>query len=292
MLILETLGPLVLLIALGSLLAHIRFLGDAFMADLNKLAFWIALPALLFTSAGHASFSGGQTWLLLGVLFVATLLITLIAWGVSAAMKLPRQIHGTLMQASFRGNLAYLGIPVIAYSFADPGMSRPILATAVIATVLLMALYNVLAVIVLQSSRPSPQGGGMAPALKSIARNPLLISGLLGLLLPLCDIHLPHVIKATLDSLGAAAVPIALLCIGGALRTTPLKGRRSAPAPPHGPASFHRRRLGAQGLPPARHCLGSVASRGPWSRRAAHRPCFGSLSHRRSLVRHGSGNGR
>ena len=51
MLLVDTLAPLVLLIVLGAGLARIRFLGPAFIADLNKLAFWIALPALLFTSA-------------------------------------------------------------------------------------------------------------------------------------------------------------------------------------------------------------------------------------------------
>ncbi len=53
------------------------------MGDLNKLAFWIALPALFFTSANHAAEPGSQTWLLLGVMLAATLLIVALAWGAS-----------------------------------------------------------------------------------------------------------------------------------------------------------------------------------------------------------------
>ncbi len=51
MLIFETLAPILLLIALGSLLAHLRFLGRDFIADLNKLVFWVTLPALIFVGS-------------------------------------------------------------------------------------------------------------------------------------------------------------------------------------------------------------------------------------------------
>ena len=37
---------------------------------------------------------------------------------------------------------------------------------------------------------------------------------------------LPSFVHRALESLGAAAVPIALMCIGGSLATTPLRGRR------------------------------------------------------------------
>lgn len=220
--IVETLAPLVLLIALGAGLAHIRFLGREFMADLNKLAFWIALPALLFTSASHASEPGPQMWRLLVILFAGTFLITFVAWGASFALRMPPQVRGTLMQSAFRGNLAYIGIPVLAYTL---GENKSAMATAVIVMVLLMALYNVLAVIVLHSG--STHGSDWRRIARSIATNPLMLAGLLGLALPFTGLVLPAFVNRALDSLGAAAVPIALLCIGGSLATTSLHGRRS-----------------------------------------------------------------
>ena len=87
------------------------------MADLNKLAFWIALPALLFTSAsgagagdssGSPSFCGDR-----GRHGVDNAL----AFAASFALGMPGT-RGTLMQSAFRGNLAYIGIPVLAYSFS------------------------------------------------------------------------------------------------------------------------------------------------------------------------------
>jgi predicted permease len=221
--ILETLVPLALLIALGSVLAHIRFLGEAFIADLNKLAFWIALPALVFTSASTGTHSAGDVWRIFGVLVVATLLITFIAWGVSYALRMPSTTRGTLAQSAFRGNLAYIGVPVLANSFIT---GSPQLSAGIIAMVLTMALYNILAVIVLQASQHSFGAASWRRLATSIGTNPLLLSGVLGLVVPLLNIKLPLFLERTLLSLGAAAVPIALLCIGGSLVIVPMRGKQ------------------------------------------------------------------
>jgi predicted permease len=229
MLLVDTLAPLILLIVLGAALARIRFLGTAFMADLNKLAFWIALPALLFTSANHAAAPEGRMLRLFAVLLVGTALITLLALGASFLLRMPSSTRGTLMQSAFRGNLAYIGIPVLAYSFSEDATegSARALATAVIVMVLTMALYNILAVIVLQSSIHAPGGIDWRRSALAIPSNPLLLAGLLGLVLPMLQITLPSFLQRALESLGAAAVPIALMCIGGSLATTRMRGRRS-----------------------------------------------------------------
>ena len=229
MVLVDTLAPLVLLIVLGAALARIRFLGSAFIADLNKLAFWIALPALLFTSASGAASPDSSTIRLFTVLVVGTALITLLAFAASFALRMPASTRGTLMQAAFRGNLAYIGIPVLAYSFSESPTesSTRALATAVIVMVFTMALYNILAVIVLQSSIHAPGGIDWRRSALAILSNPLLLAGLLGLIVPLLRITLPSFLQRALEALGAAAVPIALMCIGGSLATTTLQGRRS-----------------------------------------------------------------
>jgi hypothetical protein len=234
MAIVGSLAPIVLLIALGAGLTRMRFLGVQFMADLNKLAFWIALPALLFRSAANASRPGTQTWILFVVLLAATLAVCLLAWGVSVAIRLPRQARGTLMQAAYRGNLAFIGIPVLAYGLRDirAGAPEGVMSTAVIAMTMLMAVFNALAVVVLHQGRRwvgrhDPGAGKQGRPLLSIATNPLLIAGLAGLVLSLVGLGLPSFLDRTLEALGAAAVPIALLCIGGSLVSTPMQGRAS-----------------------------------------------------------------
>ena len=225
--LINTLFPLVLLIGLGALLARLRFLGPQFSADLNKLAFWIALPALLLRSAASATEAGSGTWILLAVMIATTLLVSGTAWGWARFLGIPASGQGTFVQSAFRGNLAFIGIPVIAASVVDvgPDVSVPLLASGVIVMTLTMAFFNILAVVVLQASR----GGSIGPSamVRPIATNPLLLSGLSGLALALIGIRLPMFLDRTLEILGASAVPIALLCIGGSLTTTKFTGRLS-----------------------------------------------------------------
>lgn len=225
----ETLAPLIILISLGAALSRIRFLGSGFMADLNTLVFWVVMPALLFRSAAHATSTDSQTWLLVAVLLSTTIVIATIAWILSPLIGVPVTGRGTLVQGAFRGNLAFIGIPVIASTFPETAGSAPNpgLTTAVIAMTLTMAFYNALAVIVLQASRTGAARPDRLALVRSVASNPLMVSGLLGLLWAFTAPPLPSFIDRTLDTLGSAAVPIALLCIGGSLVTARLDGRRS-----------------------------------------------------------------
>ncbi len=116
----ETLSPLVLLVALGVFLARVRFLSAAFMADLNRFTFWVALPALLFREAAHAERPSGSTWRLLAVLVAVTLISPHSSRGLWVCCSAYRAAaQGTLVQSAFRGNLAYIGLPVVMYSLVD-----------------------------------------------------------------------------------------------------------------------------------------------------------------------------
>jgi len=224
----NSLLPLILLIGLGAALSRIRFLGSQFAADLNKLAFWVALPALLFRSASGASEASASTWWLLAVMIGGTLVVAGVAWIFSRAIGVPVASQGTFVQSAFRGNLAFIGIPVLASSVSDApeAIRAPLLASAVIVMALTMAFYNVLAVVVLQASRPRRAVGASA-LVRPILTNPLLLSGLSGLLVAQLGWSLPDVLDRTLELLGGSAVPIALLCIGGSLTTARMVGRRA-----------------------------------------------------------------
>ena len=59
MYILNSIAPIFLLIALGKLLHATGFFPDSFFKGLNKLVFWIALPALLVVRIGTADLELG-----------------------------------------------------------------------------------------------------------------------------------------------------------------------------------------------------------------------------------------
>ena len=107
----------------------------------------------------------------------ATVLIALVALGVGIALRMPGRAVGTLMQSAFRGNLAYIGIPLLAYSFSEsaPENGESPIASAVIFMILTMAVYNILAVVVLQAGSHSTKRADWKKLALSIATNPLLV---------------------------------------------------------------------------------------------------------------------
>lgn len=230
MIILDTLGPILLLIALGAVLARWKFLGEQFQSDLNKLAFWIALPAMIFENVANAGAPSQQTWWLLVVTFSTTWIVFAGTWIVVAMIGMPVAKRGSFVQAAYRGNLVYIGIPVLAYAFAMyPEADRSAhLATALLVMAPTTALYNVLAVVALQSSHTHRQGVGTVKLIvTSMARNPLIIACAAGIIFAVADIPLPRFAERSLQALGASAVPVSLLCIGGALASMSLKGNHT-----------------------------------------------------------------
>lgn len=220
------LAPIILLVALGVALGRLRFLGPGFAADLNKLVFWVALPALLFRSVARAAHPGPQTFALLGLLIAATCVAAIAGWAAAWLMRLPGESHGTLSQSAFRGNLAYIGIPVLAYAFEGVPAGHGAFGTAVIVMAFLMAFFNILAVVVLSIGRDAERP--VYTALVSIFSNPLLLAGMAGVPFAITGVTLPLFLDRTLESLGGAAVPVALLCIGGSLAHARLGERLGA----------------------------------------------------------------
>ncbi|MEO6848385.1 MAG: AEC family transporter, partial [Chthoniobacterales bacterium] len=155
MYVLQTLAPILILIILGAILAHIKFLGPQFIADLNKLVFWVALPILIFRDISQATSPGAQSGRVFIVLFIVTFLTLGAGWLASKLLRLAPGTAASVIQASFRANLAYIGIPVLIYSMSGLASSdrQAPLATALLIMAPLTALYNILAVIIFEVAR-------------------------------------------------------------------------------------------------------------------------------------------
>jgi len=223
----NTLLPLVLLMGVGYALAHIRFLGRDFLGDLNKLVFWIALPCLIFRSLARAELSAHETWRVLLTVTAATLITLTASWLLARAFRTAAGSIGTLQQSAFRGNLAYIGLPTITYSLEalPKEIIQETLSTALVALAATTALFNVLAVFCLLPRAHASAAEGGKLILRSIATNPIIIACVAGLLFACFRVRLPDFLDRTLESLGAAAVPIALLCIGGSFVVVSIKGK-------------------------------------------------------------------
>lgn len=222
--IIDSLLPLALLVALGAALLKLRFFDAAFRKGLDRLVYWVALPALIVRVLAEAPptevlGSAGAMVLTLGG---ATLTMAALAWGIAKLIRRPDTEAGVFTQASFRGNLAFVGLPVIALAVGSGDQGQALLAKAALVFAPTVVLFNVLGVVVLIGAQHRLDSSLPVKMLKSLLMNPMLIACALGLVIWHFGLALPGVALTTLDLVGRPAAPLALISLGGALVIYPV----------------------------------------------------------------------
>jgi predicted permease len=223
-LILNTLAPVFLLIAVGAGLQRSGFVSAGFLKEANRVTYWLGLPALLFSQlAGSFQQMGGGAGLMLGVMLGATLLAIFAAYGVALLLKVPASATGTFVQGGFRGNLAFVGLPVI-FSLPDVPLAWGVSArTAAVLTVApMMVFYNIAGVVVLLLSQHRLGWAMARPFVKQLATTPPLLATLAGIGWALAGWTLPAAVNKALESLGEMALSLGLLGVGGSLASISL----------------------------------------------------------------------
>ena len=227
MFILNSIAPIFLLIALGKILKKTAFLPESFFKGLNRVVFWFALPALLISSISVAELELATISRIVLLLCAGTLLAMALAWGVSRGLNLPAPKTGAFIQGAFRGNGAFIGLPVIVYSLGSYDPQAEALGTVVLAPVVI--LFNILGVLVLthySGDKKSP-GESISVFMVELIRNPLIIACAIGLGLNVSRTTLPLFLFRPLDALGHTALPLVLMSIGASLEFERLRGAAS-----------------------------------------------------------------
>jgi predicted permease len=208
---LEILLPVFGLIFAGFACRRRGVLGPNAASELNRFVVWLALPALLFDTMAHA------TWhQLYQPAFVATFSIACVA--VFALILALRVFNGRhLADASVDAiaasypNTGYIGFPLGVIAFGQASLTPTTIATILVACVL-FALAIVLIEVGLQTER-TPHKLGLK-VLRSLARNPLIVSPLAGVALASLHVTLPASAETFLKLLAGAASPCALVSLG------------------------------------------------------------------------------
>lgn len=217
MTVLNSLAPVFLLIALGVWLQRSGLVSPGFLRESNRVTYWLALPALVFTQLVKAFHDVGGARTALGAMALATLLVIALAYGVAWALRLPGGGMGTFVQSAFRGNLAFVGLPVI---FSLPEVAVGGLSSRTVAVVVIgpmMVAYNFVAVVALMLGQHSFGWSMLRPLLSKLATTPPLVALVAGIIVAAAGWSLPTTLDTTLGALGAMAMPLGLLGVGGAL---------------------------------------------------------------------------
>jgi len=205
--------PLFALLLLGFGLKHIGMIDDAFARMGNKLMFYIGLPIIVFRSIYRADIREVFDTRFVLAMVGITLVTGLGIWLFSTPFIKEKPVRGAFVSSAFRGNQAFLGIPLMMSLAGDAGLLR---ATMVVTFVL--PFSNVLSIFVMAFNGRTDKKISPAYIGLTIVKNPVIIMTSLGLALALFNLRLPAVGEVTIDYLAEMATPLALLCIGASMR--------------------------------------------------------------------------
>lgn len=219
----DSLGPIFLVVALGAALARGGLLTPDVLKSLTRLVYWVALPALLFVETARADLHGAGVGRVVAVMCAATVPTVVLGILYARLARLGPAAAGTFVHVAMRGNLAYVGLPILLFLAAGGGPAAPRPAQIVLAFAPFVLFQNVVSILLLLAGH-QPFGWTMVRDLvRGIVTNPLLVAVGLGLLASVTALPLPGPVRPTLDTVGAIASPLALLGIGGSLLTVPVR---------------------------------------------------------------------
>ena len=207
--VLLALLPIIVLILLGAVLRQRRFLDDGFWPQAERLSYYVLLPSLFFHGLATANLEA----LPVGGLTLTLILSTLAVAALVVALRPFLQLDGPDFTSVFRGSIRfnnYVGVTAAAGLFGAQGV-----ALAAICNAAIVPTVNTLCVLVFArhgSGQLSGRGTG-----RQLVMNPLLVGSLGGILFQALGLGLPPGIEPALRTLGAASLPLGLLCIGAAL---------------------------------------------------------------------------
>jgi predicted permease len=223
--IFDTIFPVFAIILLGGILTRAGFLSRGFLKEALRLAYYVALPALIFQSVAQSSYSSLRPLVVFSVIVSGTLVTIVVAYLVAHLIRLPTRYHGTFVHAAYRGNLAFMGLPIIIYSYGgvQAATESGMVQLAVLSLAPMIIFNNIAGVVVLSTSQHRASFKVLGPVLKSLSTNPFFLSCIAGLLFTFTGLSLPSGLNRTFQSVGQIGVPIALLCVGGTLVTTRIR---------------------------------------------------------------------
>jgi predicted permease len=206
----ETIAPIFLIILVGCVIKHGRLFRDDFFTEANRFVYFFSLPVLIFTGIVKSGLQAFPLSLILSAV-LPTVAIFFLGCGLGRLIGLRGGRFGTFVQATYHGNVSYIGLAVVFYMLGEDAFRQGSLMVG-----FLVLTTNLLSSIILSLSASTPGQHFLKP-LTSIAKNPVIISSVAGICAAYLGLHIPMLIIKSMVILANIALPLALVTIGASL---------------------------------------------------------------------------
>ena len=208
--VLNIILPLFGIMVAGYLAGTFRLFNEASSRVLSNFVFLIAMPALIFISLSRVSVAEFFDWRFFGTLgggMFATFCLGLIVSRLFFRDSLTALgLHGLTAMYSSTG---YIGLPLILFVFGNPALPQ-----GVVGAVITGAVFLPFGIAMAEFDKSRNTGRFTWAPLLGVARNPLLIATVAGLLASGFEIPIPKPVTTFCELLGGAFIPCALFSAG------------------------------------------------------------------------------
>ena len=214
--ILSAIAAIFLIICLGHLMRRARFVDDLFWPQLDRVNYYVLMPALLLNSIAIADLSDVNLLPFICALMTAIAAMMILVIAARPILGLEGPQFASFFQACTRWN----GFVALATIVAVYG--APALGPAGVAFAVLVPFLNVMSVIVLARNAHS-QPPGPKKILGLLVRNPLVWACFVASLLNASGIGLPGPVGDFMLIVSRAALAMGLVSVGAALNLGALR---------------------------------------------------------------------
>lgn len=193
-------------IAVGFLVGKTGILGDNARYVLNRLTFFVASPALLFTTLADSE-PAAVLGPYLGVAAISSVL-TAVAFVLLTRWWLRRDLTEATIGAMSAStvNSANLGLPIALYVLGNMEYAAPVILWQ-------LALFSPVCLAVLDAST-SRHRTTVFSMLIQTAKNPMIVGSLAGLACAVFDVQLPQPLADPIELIAGASIPAMLIAFG------------------------------------------------------------------------------
>ncbi|MBD8875517.1 AEC family transporter [Roseibium polysiphoniae] len=223
---LAALLPIILITALGYALERTNIISRDQWSGIERLAYFLLFPAILFQSIALADF-GRLPTLSMGLsLLCAISVMMLLVLALRPFLQARFAINGPRFTSIFQGSVRWNGF--LALAMADSLIGAEGVALLAIAMVVMIPVLNIASILVLSRYGDSGEAPTVAKVARDLYTNPFNIAIAAGIFFNVLAIPIPSIAQTTLTMLGAAALPVGIICVGASLDLNSL--RRPGPA--------------------------------------------------------------
>lgn len=204
---LDAVFPLLALMTVGYICRRVGFITKDAVSTINRIIFRLFLPVLIFYNLYSNDFTSFIDYKLIIYIPVTVILVIIGSFLIVPKIEKDRMQEPVIIQAIFRGNLVFVGMPVM-----EAVARKKYLGLMALAITLTIIVYNVASVIVFEALRKGKPD--YKKMLRGIAVNPLIHGAAVGVIFTFCHIPIPDLALGVIRQMSQVATPMMLVMLG------------------------------------------------------------------------------